>query len=460
MPIQTNKITFEQKRKILSTTEGHFIDLKSIDISPIKLEKHISAFANADGGDLYIGLNEDKKNNKFSWDGFLSPEKANGHIQCLEKTFPLGCGFFYSFISAKGEKGLILLIEVLKSKDIIFTSDGTAYLRRGAQSLPQKTSKEIERLKLNKGISSFETETVDAKLDVITNSENIIRFMLEIIPTSEPEQWLKKQQLILNEKPTVAAILLFSDEPQAILPERCSIKIYRYRTSEKEGTRDSLEFIPITIEGGLYDQIYQSVKKTKEILENLTIITPEGLEKVTYPEETLHEIITNAVIHRDYSILDDIHICIFDNRIEIKSPGKLPGHITINNILEERFARNGSLVRLINKFPNAPNKDIGEGLNTAFQAMRKLKLKDPSIEETESSVLVTIRHERLASPEESVLNFLERNESINNRTARKICYIGSENSMKRVFERLIKAKKIERIPELKGNASAYRKIKP
>lgn len=284
--------------------------------------------------------------------------------------------------------------------------------------------------------------------------------MLEIIPTSEPEQWLKKQQLILNEKPTVAAILLFSDEPQAILPKRCSIKIYRYRTSEKEGTRDSLEFIPITIEGGLYDQIYQSVKKTKEILENLTIITPEGLEKVTYPEETLHEIITNAVIHRDYSILDDIHICIFDNRIEIKSPGKLPGHITINNILEERFARNGSLVRLINKFPNAPNKDIGEGLNTAFQAMRKLKLKDPSIEETESSVLVTIRHERLASPEESVLNFLERNESINNRTARKICYIGSENSMKRVFERLIKAKKIERIPELKGNASAYRKIKP
>jgi ATP-dependent DNA helicase RecG len=58
-------------------------------------------------------------------------------------------------------------------------------------------------------------------------------------------------------------------------------------------------------------------------------------------------------------------------------------------------------VRIINKFPDPPNKDVGEGLNTAFQAMRKMRLKDPIIDERDNSVLVNIRHERLASPEEA-----------------------------------------------------------
>jgi ATP-dependent DNA helicase RecG len=76
--------------------------------------------------------------------------------------------------------------------------------------------------------------------------------------------------------------------------------------------------------------------------------------------------LTNAVIHRDYGIADDIHIRIFDNRVEIESPGRLPAHITPANILDERYSRNGAVVRYINKFPDAPNKDVGEGLNTAF----------------------------------------------------------------------------------------------
>jgi ATP-dependent DNA helicase RecG len=86
------------------------------------------------------------------------------------------------------------------------------------------------------------------------------------------------------------------------------------------------------------------------------------VELVRYPPETLHEIITNAVLHRDYSIADDIHIRVFDNRVEVQSPGRLPAHVTPDNILDERFSRNGTIVRLVNKFPNPPNKDVGEGL--------------------------------------------------------------------------------------------------
>jgi len=54
--------------------------------------------------------------------------------------------------------------------------------------------------------------------------------------------------------------------------------------------------------------------------------------------------------------------------LKLRALRRLPAHITPKNILKERFARNGNLVRVINKFPDPPNKDVGEGLNTAFEA--------------------------------------------------------------------------------------------
>lgn len=193
------------------------------------------------------------------------------------------------------------------------------------------------------------------------------------------------------------------------------------------------------------------------MIEGIQKLGPRGLEAISYPQETLHEIVTNALLHRDYSIPVDVHIRIFDNRIEIESPGKLPGHVTLGNILDEQFARNGSIVRLINKFPNPPNKDVGEGLNTAFAAMGKLRLKPPVIQETQNSVLVVIKHEPLASPEEAIMEYLESHEEIVNRIGREITGIASENSMKNVFYKLRDRGLIEPVPGRIGFASAWRK---
>jgi ATP-dependent DNA helicase RecG len=193
------------------------------------------------------------------------------------------------------------------------------------------------------------------------------------------------------------------------------------------------------------------------VVEGVQVLGPTGLESIKYPHETLHEIITNAVLHRDYSIAADIQIRVFDNRIEVESPGRLPGHITTQNILTEQFARNGTIVRLINKFPDPPNKDVGEGLNTAFQAMRALRLREPLIEDRDSSVVVHIRHERLASPEEAILTYLKTHEEINNAVARQITGINSENRVKEVFYRLRDAGKLERVPGRLGSASAWQR---
>lgn len=163
----------------------------------------------------------------------------------------------------------------------------------------------------------------------------------------------------------------------------------------------------------------------------------------------------NAVLHRDYSIATDIQIRIFDNRVEVESPGKLPGYVTIDNILTAQSARNPKIVRLINKFPEAPNKDVGEGLNTAFEAMAKLRLKEPIIKENDNSVLVIIKHEKLASPEELVVDYLLKNDSITNRIGRNITGIKSENSMKRIFWKLRDAGMVYMIGA--GSAAAWRK---
>jgi ATP-dependent DNA helicase RecG len=188
---------------------------------------------------------------------------------------------------------------------------------------------------------------------------------------------LKKQSLLTKDMPTVAGILLFSEEPQGLIPKHCGIKVYRYATQETEGFRDVLTFVPITVEGCLYEQIKKAVSVTISETEKIPHLGAGGLEKIKYPHETLHEIITNAVIHRDYSLADDIHVRIFDNRIEVQSPGRLPAHVTPKNILDQRFARNGAIVRLLNKFPDPPNRDVGEGLNTAFERMHQLGLKEP-----------------------------------------------------------------------------------
>jgi ATP-dependent DNA helicase RecG len=235
------------------------------------------------------------------------------------------------------------------------------------------------------------------------------------------------------------------------------VKIYRYKSAKEQGSRETLAFDPKTIEGHLYRQIRQSVEKTAELVEDIQKLGAKGLEKISYPPETLHEIVTNALLHRDYSIPVDVHIRIFDNRIEVESPGKLPGHITTQNILTEQFARNGSIVRLINKFPDPPNKDVGEGLNTAFAAMSRLRLKPPIIEEKENSVLITIRHQALASPEEAIMEYLQNHDEIVNRIGRQITGISSENSMKVVFYRLRDRGMIEPIPGRVGFGAAWRK---
>lgn len=432
--MNVTSISEKEAISIMNLMESHFFDVKSREITPAKLSRTLSAFANADGGEVYVGIEDDPR----LWRGFESVEDCNGYFQTFERLFPLGCGFSCEFLTCDQMDGYVLKIEIEKSADIMYASDRTAYLRRAAQNLPQSDHAALERLKQNKGIVSFETSFVNAEEEVIVESDVLQRFVRDVVPLRDGRLWLKQQQLVKQGRPTVAGVMLFAEEPQALLPKRSGIKVYRYQTRE-EGERSVLAYDPITIEGCVYDLINKAVSETVRQIENIKLMTSEGLRSVRYPREALHEIVTNAVLHRDYSVPDDVHIKIFDNRVEVQSPGLLPAHITPENILEERFSRNGTIVRLINKFPDPPNKDIGEGLNTAFEAMKTMRLVEPEIRQQGMNVIVTLKHESLASPENLIMEYLEMHEFIVNKQAREITNVGSENAMKHVLRRMVNA---------------------
>lgn len=193
--------------------------------------------------------------------------------------------------------GIVLHVLVSRTPGIVKATDGKAYVRRGAQNLPQDTAEQLRRLGFAKGEISFEGHPVSAAKELIIDSPVTRDYLKVVIPNyqAQPEAWLRKQLLIVNDMPTVAGLLLFAEEPQAQIPKRCGIKIYRYKTAELHGFRDVLEFIPITVEGCLYEQIKKAVSVTIQEVEKIPKMGEQGLEKITYPHEAIHEIITNAV---------------------------------------------------------------------------------------------------------------------------------------------------------------------
>ena len=138
MGFEVVEIDEAARAQVLAVEESHIADLKARAIKPSKLTKSLSAFANAEGGELFIGVEENDPTKKRVWRGFADVEDANGHIQALEATFPIGEFVDYQFLRVAGasQDGLVLKVSVLKTPDVRAASDGTVYVRRGAQCIP------------------------------------------------------------------------------------------------------------------------------------------------------------------------------------------------------------------------------------------------------------------------------------------------------------------------------------
>lgn len=454
--IEERNLTTAEIQKILCAEEDHFFDFKSKDIQPSKLQETFVAFANADGGDIYVGI-EDKKYDGDRLRPFSAKEEANAIFAVLlEQTNPAVENVLAEFLTVPG--GSILHVSIPKSPKVHYTSGGDCYVRLNAAKVKIKGER-VTSLAYSKGSVLYERVPVESvNLEEIAESQALVEYMARVETSLEPPRFLRKQRL-LSEKdgkflPNVGCVLLFDDEPQASVETRCAIKVYRLRTTDTEYKREHLAEMPSTINGPLESQILAALSKVAELVDGASYYEGDKLVALKYPVDAIKELLVNAVIHRDYSLNDDIHIRIFDNRIEISSPGKLPGYMTIYNLYEERFSRNPNIVRMLHNLPDPLNHDIGEGLDTVRNELTKAGLIAPVFELRGNAFVVTIRHQRMASIEDVVMQYLDENEAalMTNKLARQLSGEDDINKVKKALQKLRADGKIDVVDP---NAAAF-----
>ncbi|PAU89810.1 transcriptional regulator [Pseudomonas sp. WN033] len=430
-----------EEARLLSLGEGHFVDLKSKRINPAKLQQSFVAFANADGGELFVGI-EDQSEPGERIVGFFNQEECNGILPTLlEETEPSVENVDVELIDF-GSRGLVMRLLIPKSPKVHYTSSGDCYIRIGAEKRKIKGER-ITQLSYSKGALVYERLAVDGmELDDLVESEYLSEYISRIGSKQTPEDFLRKQKLLTKTNgervPNVGAVLLFDDAPSSSLPTRCSFKVYRLLTTSSEYKREQLAEMPTTISGPLEVAVRKSLEKVEALLEGATFKDGQKLVKLKYPVEAIKEILVNAALHRDYSLNDDIHIKIYDNRIEVSSPGKLPGFMTVENLYSDRFSRNPNINRMIHNLPDPLNHDIGEGLDTARNELKKAGLVPPEFKEMENAFLVTIRHQELASIEDVIVRHLNANsaDEITNRMVRELSGEDDINKVKKALQKL------------------------
>jgi len=361
--------------------------------------------------------------------------------------------------------GYILHLSIPKSPKVHYTASGDCYIRLNAGKEKIKGER-VTILAYSKGSIPYERVAVESvSLDEIAQSPVLSDYMKRIETNLETKIFLKKQRLLSEKngelRPNVGCILLFDEEPQASIETRCAIKVYRLRTTEPEYKREYLAEDPVTINGHVEDLIFKTIKKVKDFIDGSSFYEGENLVPLRYPTEAIKEVLVNAVIHRDYSLNDDVHVKIYDNRIEILSPGKLPGYITVDNLYDERFSRNPNLVRMLHNLPNPLNHDIGEGLDTVRNELKKAGLVAPKFEQKENSFVVIIKHQRMASIEDVILNYLDDNPDaeITNKLTRQLSGEDDINKVKKVLQRLRKKGQLVLVNK-NANAFDYKYKKP
>ncbi|MBS3183289.1 ATP-binding protein [Leucobacter manosquensis] len=454
-------ISEEDAVALTERDESQFWDHKSKSSNGAVIQKIAVALANAEGGEFIVGIEDAESGNGIDrWEGFERQEDANFIAEALIRDVDPPVAYEIDVLEIEGleDLGLAMLVRIEKSIHVHFTSGKKCFVRGIASSEPI-TGQQVTDLQLAKGSKSYEDQLLsEYHLEELETEAELGHLLSTLSPSTGPAEFLRRERLVdrASGAARVAGAVLFAENPSAIIPRRCGIKISRYGTTG-EPRRENLSGSPVSVEGPARAMIEEALRQTVTILNGVMVLQPDGsLAPMSYPPETLKEILVNAVIHRDYNMPDDVQVMIFDNRVEIKSPGGLPGRMTLELLFVERASRNSKILRLLNKYPSPLNQDIGEGLRTAREKMLEARLKEPTFEVQGNYFIVTLPHERLARPEEIVLEYLQSNEEITNRIGRDLTGIRSENSMKEVFYHLRDVGRLELVPNKRGNKAAWR----
>ena len=378
---------------LISLKEDQLLDFKSARIDPHDLADSMMGFANADGGRIVVGIEDDKTISGFR--GY--PNKLNQIKESIPSWVrpPIRYSFKnISFSHQDGVEDYVLVIEIDQSPAVHSNNKDEVYLRCGTQN--QKLNFETrQQLVFDKGLQRFEARLADGVNINDLDKDLIEKFATQIgMPSSSLEDVLLARNLgEINDggfRINFAGLLLFGISPQKWI-ELARIRILRYEgVTEKTG--GSFNVVKDErIEGSIINQIENTKSIISSIVREFTKLNEEGkfVSVPEYPPFAWLEGIVNAVTHREYSLFGaDIQVKIFDDRIEIISPGNFPSIVKEHNIKHIHFSRNPKIARVLSDLGYI--KELGEGVNRMYEEMAKLGLPEPKFENPSGIVSVKL----------------------------------------------------------------------
>jgi ATP-dependent DNA helicase RecG len=405
------------------------------DVGVSRLATVLVGMANTDGGEVLLGVSP--RSGRLQ--GLSDPERMKDLVfqAALLADPPLVLPLPRLVPTGAGQ---VMHIAVPSGLPQVYNLDGRFFGREGAQTNPL-SARRLRQLLVERGVVQFELQVPpQASFDDLDPEKVEAYIALLDFPGDErPEQILLRRGCLRLEAgtnsllPSYAALLLFGRSPQRWLPG-ATILAVRF-----SGTGFSDRYLKQDISGTLPEQLRQAEAFLRQNLRS--VVRLSGLrheETPEYPVEAVRELLVNAVAHRDYNMQGDIiHLNLFADRIEVHSPGGLPGPVNLDNLLQARFSRNAVIVQVLADMGYVER--LGYGLDRVVTVMRKEGLPPPRFEELAGSFRVTLfgneaeqgdpihpdlsayRELDLNPRQELALNHLLKNKRITNRDYQELC---------------------------------------
>ena len=413
---------------------------------PARLAETLVALANTHGGVILMGAGANGKPVGVA-DGEAAIEavRAAGLLSTPPLILPP------AVLVAVAEKSLCVAT-VPPGLPHVYSLNGR-YLGRAGGGNRLLGAAELTALLLGRDESGFEARPAPGAAPEDLDRDAVNSYVAGL-PGAVGEGW---QQVLLDRGclaqrggelvPTYAGILLFGRQPQRFL-RNAAITLIRY-----PGAAMGDDFVRDDAPGPLPAQIRRAEAfVAANMRRGLRISGLTRTEVTEYPLAVVREAIVNAVAHRDYAIRgDDVRVLMFSDRMEIYSPGRLPGHVTLENLLTERFSRNEAIVQGLSDLGFVER--LGYGIDRIFTAMGEAGLPAPVFEETVAGFRVTLigrgddlvsaepaprwANRRLDPRQERALAYLAEHGSITNREFRDLIPDLSDETIRRLLADLV-----------------------
>ena len=367
--------------EVLAMNEKQIFDRKSILIRPADLSDTLCAFANADGGTVAIGISD--KNRRIegvdNYQGQLN-DILRVPIDFCNPTVPVTTEMV-DCVNSKGKPDHVLLMHIEASPQFHANQADEAFVRVGDKNKKLDFNDRLT-LMYAKGVRYYEDEPVaDATIDDL-DLDFVGEYCKRIGYAKSPEEYVRENKKFVTmkdgkEQVSVAAILLFGKNPQIFFP-RAYIRFIRYDGTEALVGKDMNVIKDKIFEGRILEQVEQAVEFIKIQMKEKTYLGHDGIfvTDEEYNEFIRTEIVVNAATHRDYGIKGtDIQIKMFDDRLEVDSPGTFAGMVKKENIRYTHFSRNPKIAAFLKDYGYV--KEYGEGVDRMCRELAAIGLPAP-----------------------------------------------------------------------------------